>query len=248
MAAPRATQFIALRNLSRASQHVRHLHMTGPATYPSPILHKERPVLNLPRDIAALRAECKRRKIDASGAKRDLIARLNADELAHSRAFTTAIHKPERPTAEQDPPSKPAVRHFNTSRALKANNDSSTIDFAYLPDVVSPENIDIYSQVRVPIIPTLDSRTSEHAAFSPEVETVVMKPQISTMSADAVYMPFSEATDGHAMNIDFHAMADRVTANLRKIAVPVEQQAGIMKQILNDMVDDMMGQKKLLVA
>ncbi|KAF7186684.1 hypothetical protein HII31_11916 [Pseudocercospora fuligena] len=248
MAAPRATQFIALRNLSRGSQQVRHLHMTGPATYASPVLHKERPVLNLPRDIAGLRAECKRRKINASGAKSDLIARLNADELAHSRAFSTAISKAERPTAEQESTSRPAVRHFNTSRSLKANNDSSTIDFAYLPDVVSPDNIDVYSQVRVPIIPTLDSRTSDHAVFSPEVETVVMKPQINTMSADAVYMPFSEATDGHAMNIDFHAMADRVSANLRKMAVPVEQQASIMKQIWNDMVDDMMGQKKGLAA
>lgn len=73
MAAPRATQFIALRNLSRGSaQQVRHLHMTGPATYASPVLTKERPVLNLPRDIAGLRAECKRRKIDATGNKQDV--------------------------------------------------------------------------------------------------------------------------------------------------------------------------------
>lgn len=98
--------------------------------------------------------------------------------------------------------------------------------------------------MRVPIIPTLDGRTAKHAAFSPEVETVVMKPQINTMSADAVYMPFSDSADGHAMNIDFHAMADRVAVNLRKMARPVEQQAGIMKQIWNDMVDDAMGLKK----
>ncbi|KAK6436895.1 hypothetical protein LTR95_006919 [Oleoguttula sp. CCFEE 5521] len=34
MAAPRATQFLALRNLRPATQ-MRHLHMTGPSTYPS---------------------------------------------------------------------------------------------------------------------------------------------------------------------------------------------------------------------
>lgn len=73
MAAPRATQFIALRNLARGSHQVRNLHMTGPATYASPVLTKaERPVLNLPRDIAGLRAECKRRKIDATGPKSDV--------------------------------------------------------------------------------------------------------------------------------------------------------------------------------
>lgn len=73
MAAPRATQFIALRNLSRGGAQVRNLHMTGPATYASPVLTKaERPASNFPRDIAGLRAECKRRKIDAAGSKQDV--------------------------------------------------------------------------------------------------------------------------------------------------------------------------------
>ena len=72
MAAPRATRFIALRNLSRGSHQIRQLHMTGPATYASPILNKERPALSLPRDIAGLRAECKRRKIDIVGSKQDV--------------------------------------------------------------------------------------------------------------------------------------------------------------------------------
>jgi len=75
MAAPRATQFIALRNLARGSQQVRNLHMTGPATYASPVLNRERPSLNLPRDIIGLRAECKKRKIEFSG---------NQQEVRHS--------------------------------------------------------------------------------------------------------------------------------------------------------------------
>lgn len=75
-----------------------------------------------------------------------------------------------------------------------------------------------------------------------------MKPEISVMSADAVYLPMAESTDGHAMNIDFHAMADNVAANLRRMSVPVEQQASIMKQIWGDMVDDMMGLKKVGTA
>jgi len=73
MAAPRATQFIALRNLARGSHQIRTLHMTGPATYASPMLTTaERPVLNLPRDMAGLRAECRRRKIESAGSKQDV--------------------------------------------------------------------------------------------------------------------------------------------------------------------------------
>ena len=72
MAAPRSVQFIALRNLSRGTHQVRSLHMTGPATYASPVLTKERPGFNLPHDIAGLRNECKKRKIDFSGNKQDV--------------------------------------------------------------------------------------------------------------------------------------------------------------------------------
>lgn len=72
MAAPRSVQFIALRNLSRGSHQVRNLHMTGPATFPSRVLTKERPGLNLPHDIASLRNECKKRKLDFSGNKQDV--------------------------------------------------------------------------------------------------------------------------------------------------------------------------------
>ncbi|EMC97726.1 hypothetical protein BAUCODRAFT_33448 [Baudoinia panamericana UAMH 10762] len=240
MAAPRATQFVALRNLARGSRQTRSLHMTGPATYASPVLTKERPVLNLPTDIAGLRAECKRRKIEVAGSKSDLISRLNAHELANSRAFSTAIEQSRRPTAEAEGAPK-AVRHFNVSRTLKTNNDTSTIDFAYFPDA-DPDNTDQLGQIRVPIIPTnmTPPRTGAHA---PEVETVVMKPMISAMSADAVYLPMADMSDGHALNVDFHAMADRVAANIRRLQVPVEEQASIMKQLWSDLVDDMMGKK-----
>lgn len=71
------------------------------------------------------------------------------------------------------------------------------------------------------------------------------------MSADAVFLPMADMSDGHAMNIDFHAMADRVAANLKRMKVPVEEQAGLMKQIWSDMVDDMLklnvGGKKVAV-
>lgn len=175
---------------------------------------------------------------------KQLIARLNAHELTRSRAFSTAINKTERPTAQQETSAKPAVRHFNTSREMKAVNDASTIDFAFLPDVVGPENVDIYAQVRVPIIPT-------GAPAAPKVveqEVVVMKPEINVMSADAVYLPMSESSDGHAMNIDFHAMAEKVATNLRRMKVPVEEQAGLAKQIWGDMIDDIMGTKKKAAA
>jgi hypothetical protein len=103
-----------------------------------------------------------------------LISRLSADEITSSRAFSTAVEQSKRPTTTEqktDSASTP-VRHFNTSRALKQVNDSSTIDFAYLPDF-DPDNVEASStlMMRVPIMPDNFSpvRTGAHA---PEVETV----------------------------------------------------------------------------
>lgn len=101
---------------------------------------------------------------------RQLMSRLSADDLAHSRAFSTAVDSTRRPTAEKTvEDAKPAVRHFNTSRTLKAVNDSSTIDFAFMPDF-DPDNVEA-SAVRVPLLPTnfFPPRTGAHALEGPDV-------------------------------------------------------------------------------
>jgi len=82
MSAPRAYQFIALRRLATGGSR-RQLHMTGPATFPSPLLTSERPASNLPRDIAGLRAECKRRKLDFSGSMHDVSFTQTIDIMLH---------------------------------------------------------------------------------------------------------------------------------------------------------------------
>lgn len=104
------------------------------------------------------------------------MSRLSADDLMHSRAFTTAVEPSKRPTSDSKSEVK-VVRHFNTSRTLKAVNDSSTIDFAYLPEnIFDPENPE--AAIRVPLLPTnwTPSRTGIHA---PEAEDEVRKGKLS---------------------------------------------------------------------
>lgn len=54
----------------------------------------------------------------------------------------------------------------------------------------------------------------------------------------------ADSHDSHGDGIDFHGMADRVAANMRNLKIPVEEQASMMKQIWNDMVDDVVGATK----
>jgi hypothetical protein len=102
-----------------------------------------------------------------------LISRLSADEVTSSRAFSTAVEQSKRPTQPKTESTSNTVRHFNTSRTLKTVNDSSTIDFAFLPDF-DPDNTAASStlMMRVPITPDNFSpaRTGAHA---PEVEEMV---------------------------------------------------------------------------
>ncbi|KAK4992439.1 hypothetical protein LTR50_001198 [Elasticomyces elasticus] len=242
MAAPRAVQVRVLGKLAAGGrQQARQLHMTGPATYASALLTTERPAVNLPRDIAGLRAEAKRRKMDATGSVHDLIGRLSADDLTHSRAFSTTLDQSKRPTSDSSAHSA-AVRHFNTSRALKAVNDSSTIDFAFLPDF--DRNSAETAPIRVPLLPTnfFPPRTGVHAR---EGEETVMRPQINTVSEDSAVSQLSDIHDNGAMNIDFHAVADKVAAAADKFKhVPVAEQATMIKTLWNGFVDDIVGPKK----
>lgn len=128
-------------------------------------------------------------------------------------------------------------RTFSTATQVRAQSDNSTIDFAYLPDTRA--EIDDEEIIRIPILPENYSYSAREAHV--EDPEAVMKPEISTASADAVFSPVADLGDGHSLNIDFHAMADRVAMNLKEAKVSPEEQASMMKQIWNDMVDDMLG-------
>lgn len=141
---------------------------------------------------------------------------------------------------EQRHPGCYNVRQFHMSQRLGASGDDSTIDFAYLPSAAL--EVDEDDSLRVPILPN-NYDTTENAPA--DIPATVMKPEISTMSADAVFLPMADMSDGHAMNIDFHAMADRVAANLKNVKnVAPDAQASLIKQIWNDLVDDMIGARK----
>ncbi|KAF2677257.1 hypothetical protein K458DRAFT_424119 [Lentithecium fluviatile CBS 122367] len=225
----------ALKAIAAGSKQTRGLHMTGPATFSS-LLTSERPALNLPRDLAGLRAECQKRKLPTSGSKDELTARLSAHELANSRSFSTAIQNSKRPipnTAEAGAP----VRHFNTSRSLKAVKDSSTIDFAYIPDF-DPDARSAPVDIRVPILP---QTTSPNVQAVEEIEEVML-PTIYTVAADGthIHAPAAMAEVADSNTVDFQGLASTVASKLTK---PVEESAGMARQIWSDMMDDILGPK-----
>jgi len=245
MAASRASSVRALNKLAAGSKpQVRQLSMTGPATFPSALLTSERPAVNLPGDIAGLRAECKKRGFPTTGSKQELMDRLSTDELMQTRSFSSVVEALKRPNAAARSGSALPSRHFNTSRSLKAVNDSSTIDFAYFPDH-DPDTSEIPIG-RIPLISTFTPSRTGGYGMAEEIE--VMRPTISTASADSTHISapsaMHEVHDNSAMDIDYHGMAERISKAARKVSnTPIQEQPGMIKEVWTGLMDDMFGSK-----
>lgn len=67
-----------------------------------------------------------------------------------------------------------SMRHFNTSRSLKAVNDSSTIDFMFVPDF-DPDMKTAPTKINVPIILSTATSSATQAAAA-EAEQPVLLP------------------------------------------------------------------------
>ncbi|KAF2035575.1 hypothetical protein EK21DRAFT_107096 [Setomelanomma holmii] len=145
------------------------------------------------------------------------------------------------PVPEANNTGKP-VRHFNTSRSLKAVGDTSTIDFMYIPDF-DPDLNAAPVQIRVPILPWTNASESVKAEAT-EAETPVMMPTIHTVAADGTHIhapsAMSDMTDSD--HIDFQGMASNVASKLA--ARPSEGGEGMTKQILTGLWEDIVGPKQ----
>ncbi|QRD02031.1 hypothetical protein JI435_050010, partial [Parastagonospora nodorum SN15] len=145
---------------------------------------------------------------------------------AHRHALRPAPPQPPPPTNDTGKP----ARHFNTSRTLKAVNDSSTIDFAYLPE--SGSDAQASNQAfRVPILPGREASDAVKARNT-EAETPVFIPVVSTASADDTHIhapsALSETTS------DLQGLASSVAKTLQTRS----EGEGMTKQILNDLWED----------
>lgn len=244
MAASRASSLRALNQLAAGSRQVRRLHITGSATYSS-LLTSERPAINVPRDLAGLRVECHKRHLPTTGTKAELMERLSAHELVNTHSFSTAMNSESKRPSASAPTSPLPVRHFNTSRTLKTVNDSSTIDFAFLPDF-NPET-EAAPNLRVPLLPsTVLSSASALNPYAVEAEDTVMRPEIITVSADSTHISapsaMSEVSDNTA--IDFQGMAEKVSAAAARFkAGSIDETAGMAKQVWSGFLDDLLGPK-----
>jgi hypothetical protein len=120
--------------------------------------------------------------------------------------------------------STPGNRKFNTSRSLKTVNDSSTVDFAYMPSVsfANPASTEIQP---MPLLP--DNYNAKRETFI--AEPPVTRAEISTTSLGSAVTAMGEAETSKAADV-----IGLVTSS---------KETGIVKQVWNGLLDDVFGTK-----
>lgn len=141
--------------------------------------------------------------------------------------------------------SRPSTRQFNTSRALKAVGDSSTVDFAYLP---SMEEIDASPARPDPRFPILsDIYNSNIPAQETPRSDPPMKPLVYAVGGgDVAASPMSEVVDNSSVDIDPFSLTETVGRSRFGEALQRSQakEPGVVKELWTGFLEDLMGPKQ----
>jgi hypothetical protein len=137
---------------------------------------------------------------------------------------------------------------------MQSKRDASTIDFAYMPQIEldTPPHNDI---MRVPILP--DNTTAPGRLG--EAAELVVRPEISTVSANGTHIDspsaMYEVVDNHAAELSPFDLTNKVTtaateATSKMTGMSAERlkAPGVVKELWNGLLDDILGAKKATSA
>lgn len=141
------------------------------------------------------------------------------------------------------------MHSFHTTQSVRRVHDTSTIDYAYMPQFKLVESS--HPEVsRIPLLPDNNSPLRNDENHGESVESVI-RPEISTVSADSTHIDspsaMSEVTDNHSIELDPFDLTSKVTAAAAKMAqVPKEnpKEPGLVTEIWNGFLDDLLGAGK----
>ncbi|KAG0156856.1 hypothetical protein PDIDSM_4038 [Penicillium digitatum] len=166
---------------------------------------------------------------------------LSNHDVLQSRAFSIAMRRING-SAFSDSSS----RQFNTSRATKALNDTSTVDFVYMPSMADLDAAPLQRGIQVPVLPELPSIPWRQTPTAPP-----MKPQIYTVSgagADVPASAMSEVVDNHAVDLDPFSPTEAVSRS--RVGEEIQRRSngssepGVIRELWAGFLDDVMGPKQ----
>ena len=147
-----------------------------------------------------------------------------------------------------------SLRSLSTTQAQRASRDSSSIDFAYMPqhELRAPPQGDI---IRVPILP----HNTTAARPAQEVIESVITPEIATVSASGTHIEspsaMSDVTDNHALELSPYDLTGKVAnaaaaaaSNITGMSTERLKEPGVVQELWSGILDDILGGKKMAKA
>ncbi|CAG8891095.1 unnamed protein product [Penicillium egyptiacum] len=167
---------------------------------------------------------------------------LSNHDVLQSRAFSIAMRRINGSAF----PDSSSSRQFNTSRATKALNDTSTVDFVYMPNMAELDAAPLQRSIQVPVLPELPSIPRRQTPTAPP-----MKPQIYTVSGTGADVPasaMSEVVDNHAIDLDPFSLTEAVGRS--RVGEEIQRRSnsssepGVIRELWAGFLDDVMGPKE----
>ncbi|CAG7944575.1 unnamed protein product [Penicillium nalgiovense] len=167
---------------------------------------------------------------------------LSNHDVLQSRAFSIAMRRINGSAF----PDSSSSRQFNTSRATKALNDSSTVDFVFMPNMADLDAAPLQHGIQVPVLPEHPSIQGRQTPTTPP-----MKPQIYTVSGTGADVPasaMSEVVDNHAIDLDPFSLTEAVGRS--RVGEEIQRRSndssepGVIRELWAGFLDDVMGPKE----
>lgn len=140
-------------------------------------------------------------------------------------------------------------RKINTSRSASTINDTSTVDFIYMPSMADLDVSPVHTHPKVPVLPDLYSHHPRTSLSDPP-----MKPQIYTVAgegADIAASAMSEVVDNVAVDIDPFSLTEavgrsRVGEELSRgqNGGNASREPGVVRELWSGFLDDVLGPKE----
>ncbi|KUJ15677.1 uncharacterized protein LY89DRAFT_91678 [Mollisia scopiformis] len=237
--------------VTKLTHAVRRISTSSKAARPSTLLESSRSSRYLPRNTKALKEECKKRQLNSTGNKAELVDRLAAHDMLSTHRDYHSMSSGHRPTTPSVPVyhTIPLMQGFQTSAPKQAINDMSTIDFFFFPEIPADPPLNPFAKLRVPLLP--DNYNPDRSPGTPHaIETIdeaLPRPEIHIVAShpeDVMPATISEVVGNDGLDIDLASL----TKNFSSTAIKELKEKSLVGELWSGIVDDVLGPKSRKVA
>lgn len=237
--------------VTKLTHAVRRIHTSAKAARPSTLLESSRSSRYLPRNTKALKEECKKRQLNSTGNKAELVDRLAAHDMLTTHRDYHSMSSGHRPTTPSAPVyhTIPMMQGFQTSAPKQALHDMSTIDFFFFPEIPADPPLNPFAKLRVPLLPDNynPDRSPDSAHAIETMDEALPRAEINIVAShpeDVMPATISEVVGNDGEDMDLSLL----TKNFSSTAIKELKEKSLVGELWNGLVEDVLGPKGPKIA